>query len=358
MESGTNPQVSVVIPLYNHEAYIREALESVLASSIPHLEVIVVDDGSTDRSVDIIQRVGDCRVRIIRQENLGAHAAINRGVEEASAPWVAILNSDDRFHPKKLQRHLELHAHDPALEASACRVRYVSALGKPLLESSWRVWRYRKAVAAARQGDSLFGSLLAANHLVTTSSLFVRRDVLKEIGGFPPLRYVHDWFVFLTLAARRGLAVIEDELVDYRRHPTNTIAENDAMGRVEDNFVLDWHCAQALAAKPPLLEVADALHILEGNRRVSYRLMLLFRLWRDCNENDLGRAASLFLARDHPVVRAALEIVAAEERLINPKGLLHRLLGQKAIVVGDWAARGMRYAEKLALTATRRNGGN
>lgn len=354
MEPGTRPLVSVVIPLYNHEAYVREALDSVLASSVEHLEVIVVDDGSTDRSVDIVHSVRDGRIRLIRQENRGAHAAINRGVEAAAAPWVAILNSDDRFHPHNLQRRLELHALEPALEASACRVRYISVSGAPLPEGSWRVWRYRKMTAAASGTGRLLSSLIAGNHLVTTSSLFVKRSVLTEIGGFPPLRYVHDWFVFLALAARDRFAVIEEELADYRRHPTNTIAENDALGRVEDNFVLEWHLAQAFAARPPLMDVGDALAALNSNSRVSYRLLLLFRLWRAHNDNDLGRAAEVFLARDHPLVQQALEIVAAEKRGVGPERLVRRLLGRRSVVAADWIAKGLRYVEMLSSGARSR----
>ncbi|MCA1962259.1 MAG: glycosyltransferase [Desulfomonile sp.] len=355
MKHVEGPLVSVIIPSYNHEVYVRQALESVLTSSVKDIEVIVVDDGSTDRSIEEIQQAADSRVRLIRQENHGAHAALNCGVNAASAPWVAILNSDDRFHPRKLERHLDFHEHNSVFEASASRVRYVASNGVPLHTPSPRLKRYRRAVTAAQQADSLFASFLAGNHLVTTSCLFVSRDTLNEIGGFPPLRYVHDWFVFLALALRGRFVVIEEELADYRRHPTNTISENDAMGRVEDNFVLEWHLTQAFAARRPIMDIEEALRILGRNRRVSYRLLLLFRLWRELNDNDLNRAASIFMSPDHPFMRSARGIVAAEESGLRPDRLLRRFFGRRVALAADWLDRGLSYAAKLALAGRERS---
>ena len=94
--------VSVVIPSYNHAAYIREAVDSVLSQSLSDLELIVVDDGSQDESLDILAGYSDRRFHLYTQLNQGAHAAINRGLHAAAGDYLAILNSDDAYHPQRL----------------------------------------------------------------------------------------------------------------------------------------------------------------------------------------------------------------------------------------------------------------
>ena len=137
------PQVSVIIPSYNHERYVGEAIESVLAQSMGDFEIIVVDDGSSDGSVDVVRQFKDARIRIFVQSNSGAHNAMNRGATLASAQWIAFLNSDDKFHPNKLERHLCAHKDDPSLEASASRVRYITETGEPVMKDGYLAMRYK-----------------------------------------------------------------------------------------------------------------------------------------------------------------------------------------------------------------------
>ena len=98
------PKISVIIPSYNHAAYIGEAVHSVLTQSEGDLDLIVVDDGSTDSSLKVLERFTDHRLRVIAQTNQGAHAAINRGLQAASGNYLAILNSDDVYHPQRLEK--------------------------------------------------------------------------------------------------------------------------------------------------------------------------------------------------------------------------------------------------------------
>ena len=97
-----NSRVAVIIPAYNHERYVGEALESVLAQSRPAERVLVVDDGSTDRTPRVLRRFGTRGVEVVRQPNAGTHAALNRAVAAVrDCEVVAILNSDDRFHQER-----------------------------------------------------------------------------------------------------------------------------------------------------------------------------------------------------------------------------------------------------------------
>ena len=97
------PLVSVVIPSFNHARFIGSAVRSVLGQSLSDLELIVVDDGSTDNSLEILGGFSDPRLKVYPQANAGAHAAINRGLELASGVYLSILNSDDLYHRERLE---------------------------------------------------------------------------------------------------------------------------------------------------------------------------------------------------------------------------------------------------------------
>ncbi len=321
--------MSVVIPSYNHEHYIGEAIASVLHSSMQDFEIIIVDDGSVDNSIDVITGFDDPRITVIRQSNRGAHAAINLGVAHASTDWIAILNSDDRFHKLKLQRHLELHEKNPDLEASASAIRYISESGNPFSPHGYLNWRYGQLKELRHRDLPLKSSLLLANHLITTSALFVSKQAFNELGGFIPLRYVHDWFFFLTLADRGRFRVLEEELVDYRIHGRNTVRENDSLGRVEDNFVLEWHVHNDLTASSSEADLIRLMDLLKQNKRVCPRMMLLFEMWRTANDDDLHKCAALFEVQEHPLIKLALEMVHEDRRGLNLKVRARKLLGER-----------------------------
>src|SRR5687767_14566662 len=114
----TAPTVSVVIPTYNYGRYVGDAIDSALAQTRPPDEVVVVDDGSTDDTPDRLAAYGD-RIRVVRQTNQGLSAARNAGIRAAHGDWVAFLDSDDAFHPRKLELQLGALARRPELRLLA-----------------------------------------------------------------------------------------------------------------------------------------------------------------------------------------------------------------------------------------------
>src|SRR5262249_5004591 len=106
------PKLSIVLPSYNHAAFIADAVRSALSQTYRDFELIVVDDGSTDETLHVLAGFRDARIRILTQANRGAHAAINRGLTEAAGRYLAILNSDDMLHPERFATLL------PVLEAN------------------------------------------------------------------------------------------------------------------------------------------------------------------------------------------------------------------------------------------------
>lgn len=214
--------VSVVIPLYNHRRYIEEALESVLAQTKRALEIIVVDDGSTDDSLAIANamalRYPDTIV-VWSQPNQGAHAALNAGITRARGEYIAILNSDDAWHTDRLRQCSDAIG-DAAAVATA--IDFFDSTGASI-NDAW----YREARGFFDTCEDLPLALINGNFIMTTSNLFARRGAIMDAGGFSNLRYAHDLDLFLSLMANGGeLKLLDAPLLRYRRHEANTISED------------------------------------------------------------------------------------------------------------------------------------
>ncbi len=245
------PRASVVMASFNHEAYVEEAVESVLLSSVDGLELVVVDDGSRDRSVERLERFrSDPRFRLYTQENQGAHAALNRGVELAQGEVVFLLSSDDRFASERIPRLLGRLAADPELVMTASWLEVIDAAGESLgVKRAWHnmpPWpKPRRGPGLAETGDPTL-ALLETNYVSTTSNVAFRREAFDSGVRFQPLRYAHDWDFLLQMAARGRFELVEEPLVSYRVHASNTIREgeedDEAQGQMR--FEILWVVAR------------------------------------------------------------------------------------------------------------------
>lgn len=224
-------RVSVIIPLYNHEKYIEAALDSVFSQSVRPDEIIVIDDGSVDASAEKLRRICQDHPEIIfwSWPNQGAHHTLNAAILRATGDFVAILNSDDSYHPQRLAACLAAIKADPSIDVVATAMRFIDNQGSEVA-NPW----YEGAVRFFKQEGNLSLGLFNANFLVTTSNLFIRRSVFDTIGYFSPLRYAHDLELCLRLIlGKRHIHFLDRPLLSYRLHQTNTIAENKAREDVE-----------------------------------------------------------------------------------------------------------------------------
>ena len=231
--------ISVVIPVYNRGVAVYATLDSVLNQTLTPLEILVVDDGSTDGSADLIEARYGNKVRVIRQPNGGVARARNRGWREARGEWIAFLDHDDAFRAHKL-----------------ATLRPFLAGEADVLVSRWReiasgeVVCISPVVHARRAFGWLFGW---DNPLVSASVPLVRRAALEGVGGFDP-RCVpaDDWDLWLRLAASGARFVWSDEvLTDYILHPGQQRRSEARMFRAVRR-VLSRH-PRALAVRPLLL---------------------------------------------------------------------------------------------------------
>ncbi len=268
---GLSPQVSVVVPSYNHGRFLDECLGSVLASDAD-LELIVVDDGSTDDSRERLRTFADDpRVRVFEQENQGAHAALNRGISLAQGELVFLLNSDDVFEPERIPTFVERFAADPDLVVLTSWLRVIDEAGGELgIKQAWHnmpPWpRPTYGPGLADFGEPVL-ALLETNYASTTSNFAFRRRLNSEHGlCFAPLRYTHDWDFLLAAAAFGSVAVIDEPLVRYRVHSSNTIAEGTAEGTGTMRFEILWSVTRHAARI--CRDFAETLEVDELRRRL------------------------------------------------------------------------------------------
>jgi len=197
--------ISCIVPVYNGERYLAEAIDSILGQSYRPLEVIVVDDGSTDGSGEVVARYGD-RVRCVRQENAGVAAAFNQGLRLATGELIAFLAADDLWLPDKLALQAELFAGDETLDACVTLIQ--------------NFWVPELAEEQARLAETPIARPMPG---YTTVTLLARRRAFDLAGEFDAsLQHGHDLAWFLR-AAERGavITLLPRVLVRRRLHATN-----------------------------------------------------------------------------------------------------------------------------------------
>ena len=222
--------ISIIIPSYNHEKYIKQCIDSVLKQSYPDFELIIIDDGSTDNSDAIIQSYNDTRIIYLKQGNTGAHHAINRGLSLAKGEYLSILNSDDEYHPERLKRCIEVFNRNPDVDFISSWISIVDSAGKHL--GTKRAWENmepwvikNKALTFSSSGNYQLNALMS-NFVSTTSNMLFRRSVYESVGGMRNLRFAHDWDFLLRVCSKFNCHNIEDALLNYRIHNSNTISSN------------------------------------------------------------------------------------------------------------------------------------
>lgn len=211
-------EISVIIPVYNIQQHLRECLDSVLGQSYPHLQVICVDDGSTDESPAILAQYAqkDPRVQVIRQQNAGPGAARNTGLEAATGEYVIFLDSDDWFEPDFLAKMVDTAVREGA-DVAICRaVEFDTNSGRELPSQ----WMMKKQYLP---GKLAFAPQEMADHLFQFTygmpwDKFYRRELLTTSGiRYPALKNSEDLaFVYPTLLAAKRIAVVDEVLIHHR----------------------------------------------------------------------------------------------------------------------------------------------
>ncbi len=205
--TGAAPLVSVVIPVYNAQDVIGETIESVLAQTWTDREIVVVDDGSSDASGEIVRSFG-AQVRYVRQENGGVARARNRGIAESAGEYIALLDHDDLWHPQKLERQVTVLDGRPEVGMVITDVAHLARDGKPM-----------GIVGAGYNPSETFARLFVRGYVPTPSAAMIRRSVFETVGGFDerfPSAGLDDHELWTRIAARYEIASIPEPLTYHR----------------------------------------------------------------------------------------------------------------------------------------------
>lgn len=222
--SQTPAPVSAVIPAYNHEAFIAAAIESVQAQTVPVAEILLIDDGSTDRTAEIAQRMG---VRVIRQSNTGLAGNRNRCVRESTQPWIAFIDSDDIWEPEKIETQMRIAEADPEIALVTCD--YSTFDGEEIFSASVLesyIDGYRAQSKIECEGgailEKLDESFTGIAYFLVPSLVLIRREVLEQTGPFDEsLCNAEDFDCFMRVWARSKLGFADQVLVKRREHAHN-----------------------------------------------------------------------------------------------------------------------------------------
>ena len=224
-EGVNGPRFSVIVPVFNGARTVGRAIDSVLAQTWPAHEIIVVDDGSTDGSAEVVRRYGE-RVTLIRQANRGVSLARNRGVEAASGDWLAFLDADDWYLPDRLRWHAEWIVRDPALDFLTGDYEYWrpdgSLIGRSMENTEAGRRLLRRAAGRPRVEMTLADfEPFIDHHFGDTHTLSLPRGTFIALGGYPPGRAVcEDVNLLIRLCARsRRAGVICEPMAVYLIHP-------------------------------------------------------------------------------------------------------------------------------------------
>lgn len=288
-----NVSISVVIPSFQHAAYVAQAITSVLAQTRLPDEIIVIDDGSSDNSVAVVREaLAGCAVehRIIARGNCGAAGTLNEAIAMARGEWIAPLNSDDCYAPSRLA----------ALVATCARQGVEWGFGcVDMIDAGGQLLSRRDALSSTLYAvhdsihtcDSIGLAFLRNNPAISTGNLFFRKSLWQRVGGFAPLRYNHDWQFCQAAALLAEPLLVPDARYRYRWHGGNTIGDSHSAPQQEAATMMRQFVGQivptAVDARQPFAPVPQhwglafwAMLAAGGHLQVAPRQTLLTLLDR------------------------------------------------------------------------------
>ena len=209
--SNTAPIFSVIVPLYNKEREVESTLRSVLAQTYQPLEIVVVDDGSTDRSAEIVESLGSPLISLIRQSNAGECAARNRAMSEARGEWFALLDADDEWKPEFLEEVAAMIEEWPDCGIYSTAFDIVSPTG-----------RVRGNCPTQRGVVDNFWRESMTRYVTIPSATVLSRKAVEQLGGFPEgMKMGGDQWMWIKLASHYGVCFSPRALCDYSMVASN-----------------------------------------------------------------------------------------------------------------------------------------
>jgi len=200
------PLISVIIPVYNGEKTIQETIESVFSQTFPDLELVVINDGSQDKTLEVVSSIQDPRLKVFSYPNAGVAASRNRGFLHSSGQFIAFLDADDLWTADKLEAQLKALQENPEAGVAYSWSNFISESNQILQAGRRLTWN-----------GNVYSKILVINFLEHGSNPLIRREALEVVGGFeeslPP---ADDWDMWIRLAAKYPFVVVTAPQILYR----------------------------------------------------------------------------------------------------------------------------------------------
>jgi glycosyltransferase involved in cell wall biosynthesis len=228
------PTISVVIPVYNGERTILETIKSVLNQTFSDFELIIINDGSHDQTLEMVERIQDSRLKVFSYANAGLSASRNRGVYHACGEYISFIDADDLWTPDKLEAQLRVLQENPKAGVAYSWTNYIDESGHFCRRGSY--------ITAT---GNVHAKLLLVNFLENGSNPLICRQALIEVGGFEEsLLAAEDWDMWLRLAARYDFVCVPSPQILYRVS-ANSMSTNILKQEVATLAVIEQAFAQA-----------------------------------------------------------------------------------------------------------------
>ncbi|MCF6409136.1 glycosyltransferase family 2 protein [Pseudalkalibacillus salsuginis] len=250
--------ISVVMAVYNGELYLQEAIDSILQQTYPEFEFIIVNDGSTDKTIQILNDIQDPRVRLIHlPKNVGAASALNRGIQEAEGKWIAIQDADDLSYPSRLKEQISYVKDHPGIAAVGTLRKCISGRNE-IPKKRLRTEEFSNYLVS---GEHLRAYRFYINPLCHGSVLF-SKEIFKKIGGYDPsYKICYDYDLWIRMLEVGSIHKINKVLYHYRIHP-------ESISRKKQPYNEDWLVASThikKIAKKQYHDTRDPVFLVIGN---------------------------------------------------------------------------------------------
>ncbi|KJH71119.1 glycosyltransferase family 2 protein [Aliterella atlantica] len=217
------PKVSVIIPAYNAEKTIRETIETVRQQTFPDWEIIIINDGSKDKTLEIVASIEDERIKVFSYENSGLSMARNRGISKANGEYIALLDADDLWTPDKLELQLLAFNNNPQAGVAYSWTYFMD------VDEQGKVTSLHPSNPYAFAGN-VYENLLISDFIHSGSNTLILKQAIDTVGEFDPtLKSCEDWDYWLRLATRWHFVVVPKHQIYYRRSPNSMSSKVEIM---------------------------------------------------------------------------------------------------------------------------------
>jgi glycosyltransferase involved in cell wall biosynthesis len=248
------PDISIVMPVWNGEAYLEEAVKSVLAQTFRDFEFLIIDDGSTDRTPEILAKYqsNDSRIRVLRLEHSGIVSALNRGISEARAEWIARMDSDDISHPTRLEKQWKQIKENPRAVLCHC---HRTIIGDPSLVTPAGYFIRTQALLALR---------LCFHCPIVHPTVLFRKETFLECGAYDESeQHAEDYGLWGRMLTKGEVTGVAEPLLDFRVHGGSISKRKLSAQLALSEKIAIQHCATFMNLDP--VRARRAYYVFRGD---------------------------------------------------------------------------------------------